>query len=437
MMITKIIKSILHTVNLDVVNRDALIIFNKVYLRSDAGLKLPSLPWSIVSKSTGEEIRKRLSNDYIVGYLPEKNQLPQSDLLNWKPELDRQLTLQTALDYRASLSSNQYVGWFGAEFVAKLTVSNGRSFWRLETMRQLRAAYPTIFRGKVIEVGAGTGLTSCEISHFDETDEVYCLDYDNNTVENLMPLVQRSLRANAHKIRRVIGSYNNMDIVDNYFDAVVAVGSMHHSEDLDATMSECFRVLKPGGSFIVSDYALTGSLSQEEYAVLTKLPLDEKDASKLEETGSVAGMRTNETISEHERPLHLYLAAAFNAGFNVKATFFDATKDNGGHLLRVWRRVREVFKKGHFYSDVTSKRTLGYDSYGNVKAFGLSPAIRYPSYAKEAPGLFNLIVRRDNAGKPVYDNMVLVLQKPEKANKRISFQYRSGKLYHLPTLFDC
>lgn len=431
-MMKNIMSYILKCLKISVMQKEVVEIFNAVYSLNMKTIKFPYISYCIVTQETKKKIKDKLTHNSIIESLPTKSQLPKSEVLNWRPELSDKLSLKTALDYRALISSNQYVDWFGNQFVARVNVSNGRSYWRLETMRQMRAAFPSLFKGKVIEVGAGTGLTSCEISTFDETEVVYCLDYDEYTVENLMPLVQSSLRANVNKIKRVIGSYNNINVIDNYFDAVVAVGSMHHSEDIQATMAECFRVLKPGGNFIISDYALTGSLSQEEYNVLSELPLNENDAINFEKNGNNNGMATNASISEHERPYYLYLAAAFNAGFNITATFFDATKDNGGVLGRLWRRTKESIRTAKFYEDKSNNRVHGYDKFGNVRAFSLANRLRYPSYAKDAPSLINLIFTGDYAGKPIYDNMVLKLQKPINTERRIEFEYPSGKRYCFP-----
>lgn len=394
---------------------------------------LPLLPVSFISNSVRKDINEKLSSEYVLANLPERSQLPITKLLNWKPQLDSARTKSSALDFRASISSNQYTKWFGSKFIAKVMASSGRVYWRQETMRQLRKANPNLFRGKVLEVGAGTGLTTCEISKFSEAKELFCLDYDEYTVENLMPLVQWSLDADTTKITRVVGSYNQMDAADNTFDSLVAVGSMHHSEDLDATMKECFRVLRMGGSFVISDFALTCSLTQEEYSVLSDLPLYESDAAMVEQGKGTEGIETNKTISEHEHPLYIYLSAAFKAGFNVNATFFDATKDNGGAISRVFRRARETFNNSSFYTSKKNQRKLGYDRYGNVRCFSLFPKIRYPAYAKNTPSLLNLIFRGDKAGYPEYDNMVLVLEKPQSPDGAvIPFQYHNGKEYQLP-----
>ena len=327
-----------------------------------------------------------------------------------------------------------YAQLFRNKVVGKITISNGRSFWRVETMRQLRRVSPELFRGKILEIGAGTGLVSSFLSKFDEIDEVYSLDYDAYTVEKLMPLVQWALDAKTNKISRVIGSYNKMECGDNEFDAIVAVGAMHHSEDLDATMRECYRALRPGGRFIISDYTLTGSLTQDEYSVMMGKPLTESGAAILADGGDTENIQTNKSISEHGRPVFVYQAAAFNAGFNVTTNLFDATTDNGGRLARLWRRIHGTVGKGAIYKNNHDPRELGYDDFGNVRAFTLADKVSYPVYAYRAPSLLKLMLLGDLAGKPIYDNMVLVLEKPNNEERKVSYRYRSGNTYEFPVI---
>lgn len=424
--------SFLRIFRLSILPKDYLQHYNMLNASNKTGLSIPATRYVLVNLVLEQEIQKEISEKFIRENLPDKSELPNTVLLNWKPERDRTQIVESAIDYRAYISSNQYLSWFGSKLMALLTVNNGRSFWRIETMRQLRKANPDIFKGRVLEIGAGTALISCQLSLFLETREIYALDYDEYTVTNLMPLVQWALDADVAKIRRVVGSYNEMNIDTDSFDAIIAVGSMHHSENLEATMRECFRVLKPGGKFIISDYGLTSGLTQQEYSAWINLPKAEKDAALLEKGASSVGMRTNKTISEHARPVYIYQAAAFKAGFNLTTTYFDATKDNGGSISRLWRRARESFKPAPFYKSKDKSRTHGYDKYGNVRAFSLVPEIRYPAYAKRAPSLFNLMIAGDHAGMPVYDNIVMVLEKPVKQTSPIAFKYPTGNVYHLP-----
>jgi len=426
-MIKRILKALLGTLNLGLIGEADLRIYNELSGENDKGLAIPLSAIRIVSKSFLSRFQTYIET------VPDMEQLPQSAILNWKPIEDRTLVKQSALDYRAEISSNQYARAYRSPLQGRISVSRGRTWWRLETMRQIRKSNPDIFRGKVIEVGAGTGIVSSTLSNFPEIEQMHCLDYDEHTVEHLMPLVQYSLGANAAKITRIIGSYNNMDAPDASYDAALAVGAMHHSEDLEATFSECFRLLKPGGHFIVTDYALTNDLSHDEYSMLMNKPVSEEEARKYMASGRLSGIRTNMSISEHARPLFLYQAAAFKAGFDVTTYVFDATTNSGGHLARLLRYRETIVKKAAFYGPPKSKREHGYDSYGNVKSFSMAQTIYYPFYAQNVPPALGLYILRDRAGKPVYDNVVLILRKPEQIAQSFQYRYPSGNCYQLPS----
>lgn len=57
------------------------------------------------------------------------------------------------------------------------------------------------------------------------------------------------------------GSILDLPFPDNYFDVVLAIAVLHHipSQELrEKAVSECYRVLKPNGTFIVSVWDLWG-----------------------------------------------------------------------------------------------------------------------------------------------------------------------------------
>ena len=59
-------------------------------------------------------------------------------------------------------------------------------------------------------------------------------------------------RVYSEKFDRVQCDMNELPFVDDCFDMVYSYASMHHSEDLERTIFECFRVLKPGGVLVLS-----------------------------------------------------------------------------------------------------------------------------------------------------------------------------------------
>lgn len=53
------------------------------------------------------------------------------------------------------------------------------------------------------------------------------------------------------------GDFNNMQFVDNTFDAVYAIEATCHADDKARVYGEIFRVLKPGGKFAFYEWIVT------------------------------------------------------------------------------------------------------------------------------------------------------------------------------------
>ena len=359
----------------------------------------------------------------------EHSRLQKSKKIHWNLNDDATIRF-SAQDFREVVLSPILNSYLCDKSNCISSISEGRSYWRVETMRLINDARPDLFLGTVLEVGAGTGIVSSMLSKLDSIDSVECSDYDEYSVDMVMPVYQWALNANIEKITRAVGSYNNIKSADNSYNAIVAVGALHHSENLLRTMRECFRVLKPGGSFVISDYALSNTLTQAEYNVMMDKPRDEQDAAKFEDTEVLDNIKTNRDISEHGRPICLYQSAAFQAGFDVDTYIFDANSnagETGARLLRKMKAIKNVYLEKSYVD-----RELGYDPFGNVKSFSMNNIVNYPYYASDVPTLIDLIINGDKAGKPVYDNMVLILKKPEIAGQKVAYRYSSGNMYRFP-----
>lgn len=395
------------------------------WFKDKPGFNLPFANYTLISS--------RLYNDYVQELSTEIDNeiLPASKIINWRPELDSENTVKSAVDHREDISRNKYAQAYKNKLIGDITANTGRTYWRLETMRQVRAVNPSTFSGTVLEIGAGSALISSQLSKLPEVKSVLSIDYDPYTVQNLMPLVQWATEADSSKITRVIGSYNKLDLNDGSVDTVVAVGAMHHSENLDDTFSEAYRVLKPGGLFVISDYALTPTLTQSEYSALIKRPVHSTDAQKMVAGVNDCQVPTNQSISEHPRPWFSYQSSAFNAGFNINNYIFDATKESGGLLRLISRYLKSNIRKSKMFITKNESRIHGYDNFGNVKAFDMNLPIMYPYYAQKKPSLLGMLMKPNAAGNPVYDNMVMILEKPSNDHSITDFIYPDGFSYQI------
>ena len=105
---------------------------------------------------------------------------------------------------------------------------------------------------KVLDVGGGTGHTHCSFFHFPETIEYFLLD------PNLRLLHDQFLRfypkLSTLKMAHILANAENLPIKDNSFDIVLNLSAVDHFDDYKKFISESYRVLKPGGKFLISSH---------------------------------------------------------------------------------------------------------------------------------------------------------------------------------------
>lgn len=65
--------------------------------------------------------------------------------------------------------------------------------------------------------------------------------------------------------RFVLGNYSDTDFPDKYFDALYVTETLSHAKDMEKTMQEFYRILKPGGRVVFADYEIDAAhLSGED-----------------------------------------------------------------------------------------------------------------------------------------------------------------------------
>lgn len=310
-----------------------------------------------------------------------------SQFLDWKVQDDLANIREGAIDLRAKNAETLFLPIFQTSEGGARFLKTGRTLWRRRVLEKAEKVIGHPIRGKLIEVGAGTGWCSAWLSQKDTVSEIYTLDYDHYCVEKLMPAVFKSLGAKSDKITRVAGSYNNMKCPDEEFDFVVSIGAINHSENLPATFRECNRVLKKGGYMIATEPCEFNSLSLSEQQEIANSFEDDK--SVIKKYGPDVGPVKKRDNSDHLYRLFEYEAYALTAGFDVNSFVFDASPSSGG-LFSLFGRIL----KGALFGDLCFSRPEPYR--------GFSRNVLYPFFSKGAyfyPGL-------------LYDRLMLVLRKP-------------------------
>ena len=110
---------------------------------------------------------------------------------------------------------------------------------------------------KVLELGCGCGAIATSIGAFTGST-MYGQNIDKSQIEKAWE--NPSLR----KENFTVGDFNvPLKYDDNMFDAVYAIQPMTYVTDLEFTLKEVFRVLKPGGIFGVDDVAALDNYDRE------------------------------------------------------------------------------------------------------------------------------------------------------------------------------
>jgi ubiquinone/menaquinone biosynthesis C-methylase UbiE len=106
------------------------------------------------------------------------------------------------------------------------------------------------FHGRILEIGAGAGWLSGELSKLPRVVEVTTTDFSSKILKEHAPRVFKLLNAHAGKITRTPADFHELGFPDNHFDFVVSSSVLHHATNIVQVLREVKRVLKPGGRYI-------------------------------------------------------------------------------------------------------------------------------------------------------------------------------------------
>lgn len=135
------------------------------------------------------------------------------------------------------------------------------------------------------------------------------------------------------KIEMVVGDSENIPFPDNYFDAITVSFGIRNFETLEKGLAEIYRVLKPGGVFVILETSVPTKFPfKQGYSFYTKmiLPLIGKVFSKDKNaygylSTSAANFPFGEKLNNILRKVSFIDCVALPQTFGV-ATIYTATK---------------------------------------------------------------------------------------------------------------
>lgn len=115
----------------------------------------------------------------------------------------------------------------------------------------------------LLDVGCGTGFLIDNLAAKKDA-EYHGLDLSEKMIE----VAESKNIKNAHFKQ---GLADCLPYEDNSFDVVTCIQSFHHYPDSDKAMKEAYRVLKPGGLYLLSDTGVSGIAGWVENNIIFKL----------------------------------------------------------------------------------------------------------------------------------------------------------------------
>jgi ubiquinone/menaquinone biosynthesis C-methylase UbiE len=156
------------------------------------------------------------------------------------------------------------------------------SFWRGVTRKTV---LPWLLSGvelgdHVLEIGAGAGAATEELRS--RVDRVTSLEYSRELVVKLASRSSLRIAGSSSNGGVLQGDASALPFPAKTFSAVIAVLMLHHlksREVQDATFTEVFRVLRPGGIFVALDIP-DGWLNRIAHIRSTFVPVAPSTASR-------------------------------------------------------------------------------------------------------------------------------------------------------------
>src|SRR5881394_821503 len=188
---------------------------------------------------------------------------------------------------------------------------------------------------KVLEIGCGIGTDGAQFARAGA-------DYTGiDLTEAAIDLARKRFAVSGLKGDFRVSDAEKLDFADESFDLVYSHGVLHHTPDIDAAVSEIYRVLKPGGRAMVMLYH-RGSYN---YRIGIRV-LRRAGAGLLK---SESGIKIVHSLTgEPVDSLREHAASLRNANGNVSAAELlnQSTDGAGNPLARVYSRgeARKLFK---------------------------------------------------------------------------------------------
>jgi len=151
---------------------------------------------------------------------------------------------------------------------------------------------------QVLDIGCGTGLTSLKFLQAADC-KVHGIDLSQGMLDIWKHKIEKLNLAS--RVTMVLGDITNLNLEDTSFDIVVSTVTLHHVVDKQPVIDKIYRILKPGGRFLMGELDLDSSGDIREVKRLNYMMdfVKEEVATAMETGGVDAFNRMYDNCKKH------------------------------------------------------------------------------------------------------------------------------------------
>lgn len=140
----------------------------------------------------------------------------------------------------------------------------------------------------VLDVGCGGGAALKAMATQIEDGKLYGIDYSDVSIEASEELNDETIRSG--KMEIIKASVSDLPFEDAFFDKIITIESYYFWPDFETDMKEIYRVLKPGGRFLlVAEMYLADDIDEKHLAMSRKFNLRNLTLEEFEKAFEEAG----------------------------------------------------------------------------------------------------------------------------------------------------
>jgi ubiquinone/menaquinone biosynthesis C-methylase UbiE len=133
-----------------------------------------------------------------------------------------------------------------------------KKFEKLNNPKRLEMLPPIFIKEKaglnevkiILDIGAGTGFFSKEFAKLYPGSLVYACD----TSEFMINYINENLRAHYSELRPLLMKDYHIPLEDGIADLIIMINLHHEIDDHETMLRECYRLLRPQGKIVISDW---------------------------------------------------------------------------------------------------------------------------------------------------------------------------------------